>query len=423
MWGRFLSFHKYRLLKPLTRKHYRTITIVFHRRKLAFAPQRLSQTLKSLLQYPLVTSQVHWYRTQKKESALVPESLHSRLEVLRNIFLGAEAHEAQLKLALEQLNDLTETYSNEKDLWVFKKEMFTNLVIQPHNVPIIIATIEEDIKNYPKLFWPLWVKACVLLAKALCNERPNPSITAVEIEKAVVIVNDLLTRPDVLNNPFQNDLLILKAFILNHLKKYEEVLKICEDLLRRSNLASSSKVDVLILKSYALSYTNIPKAALQTIDEALQIDPSHYLCWNIKAELLYKNKQYSEAAIANEKAMQLLTTPASDSLALGIHRLRVLLSQQIPISEDKLLESCNFLLYNCPSSLILWMTKGRVLYRMEQYQDALDSFNRALKLAVDNVEEHEFFAEFSLERKAVMNELFDIIPKIEQKIKHGSIKQ
>jgi hypothetical protein len=88
MWGRFLSFHKYRLLKPLTRKHYRTITIVFHRRKLAFAPQRLSQTLKSLLQYPLVTSQVHWYRTQKKESALVPgkeTSQHIRPDALRII--------------------------------------------------------------------------------------------------------------------------------------------------------------------------------------------------------------------------------------------------------------------------------------------------------------------------------------------------
>lgn len=71
--------------------------------------------------------------------------------------------------------------------------------------------------------------------------------------------------------------------------------------------------------------------------------------------------------------------------------------------------------------VVVWLTKARILYKMERYPEALAHFNQALQLANDNVREHEYFTEVTLDRKEVLNELNDIIPKLEESMLSYSI--
>jgi tetratricopeptide (TPR) repeat protein len=65
-------------------------------------------------------------------------------------------------------------------------------------------------------------------------------------------------------------------------------------------------------------------------------------------------------------------------------------------------------------AVVLWLIKGRILHKKERYSEALEHFNQALQLANDNVMEHEYFTDITLDRKAVLNEICDTIPKLEQ---------
>jgi tetratricopeptide (TPR) repeat protein len=285
---------------------------------------------------------------------LFSESFQSQIDRLSALFAQSLHHETRLKIAMEQLTNLTDIYYNEKELWKFKKEVFSNIIAQHTFSHLVFKAVEEDIKNYPKLYWPLWVKAHVLITNAFFGPKRSPQTCAMEVEKALSIVNDLLSRPDIFGTPFENELVLLKSYTFNQLGKSEEVLRLLEDLLQRSNLTSTMKVDALVLKSHVLARINILKAALKCIDEALQIDPSHGLCWNIRAELLYKSNQFSEAAIANEKALNLLQQSKNQDTELSsliAHRLQLLVSLKIPISDEKVLQSCDVLLPYCSSSL------------------------------------------------------------------------
>jgi tetratricopeptide (TPR) repeat protein len=402
--------------------------------------------------------------------------LDTRLHYLQNLLPSSIETEIKMKQFLQYIKDLTDEYPTEEKVWRFKKDAFANIVVHRQYLPLIMNAIDEDTRFYPKSVWPLWLKAFILVVRGIYGDE-KPNYQSVYVQQAYLIINDLLTNPEIIGTSLEPDLLMLKTFVFFHFSRTEEALKTVEELLKKPNLTTDIKTEALIMKANTLFMLNQPNEALITIEEAVQFNPSHPLTWQTKSEFLMKMRRYKEAVTAIETAVKLISNSNReiDPLTVSIHRMQIAIGFKERIPEERLLESCNILIPFYPSSLskliiflpffhplslllfefiyfflfmilstrrtisclfavslfvmfphslkhldacivylALRVVRGRTLYRLERFKEALQDFIQASQIIQENRVEPEIFEEFSLDPKHVMSELLEIIPKLEQ---------
>ncbi len=159
------------------------------------------------------------------------------------------------------------------------------------------------------------------------------------------------------------------------------------------------------------------QAALVTYDQALRVKPDFYQAWNARGKVLYQLKRYQDALESYNKAIALeasnpqgfngrgivLVGSGKFEEALAAFERAISLEADKPQSWENKALALEYLkrsrearaayeeaialqqkhLAKNPEDLSAWVARGSVLVKLQRHEDALDSYNQALKIKDD----------------------------------------
>lgn len=154
--------------------------------------------------------------------------------------------------------------------------------------------------------------------------------------------------------------LLVKAYALRWLKRYQEQLEISDKLLEK-RLNKSKKIVALNSKTDALLRLKRYDEAEELVENILKKYPENEAALSHKAYLLSKQGNYLDAIEYYENSLEKM-----DKLLLKHKKSR--LAKIMPLT------------YGLGE---IWVNKGKTHQKLQQYTEALDSFNKALELEPD----------------------------------------
>ena len=167
------------------------------------------------------------------------------------------------------------------------------------------------------------------------------------------------------NNP---DLWNYKGIVLDKLSRYNEAVS-CFDIAIMLNPKSTN---LLINKGDSLSKQGKIDESIKIFDEVLKLNVDNSRAWSLKGKLLLKQGKYEEALECFDKITQRtneITLWNGKGVALaGLGR------------HQEAVQSYEFALKTNPNSDIILNNKGLSLYNLGRYQEAINCFDRILIL-------------------------------------------
>lgn len=269
------------------------------------------------------------------------------------------------EMALETLNNSTEKDPKNISAWRYKAEVLMRLGKWEEGLQSLNKVTEIDPKNLDA--WERKGEFLTLMG------RTNESIQAFDRSLELIPANDTKER-----------LLVwmAKAQTLSYVDRKEETLKALDKVIEfdpRYVVAWSTK-------GFLLEDLGRHNESLAAFEEAIKIDPRDAKSWSAKASQLASLKRYNESLQAYDRTIELI--PGNDSKDLasawlakgdalnrtGKQKEGMAAFQMAVNASDKALQKDS----NDTSVLEL---KGRVLFKLAMYDEAIRAYDRAIETA------------------------------------------
>ncbi len=238
-------------------------------------------------------------------------------------------------------------------------------------IPIVPVTLNPNLPSKISDF----IGRC--LAKR-CEHRPS-NWDEVVFECARWF-HDVTGQPVVLDfsdEVVSEDELLKASYSLGTLKKYPEMLNVCDRLLARDSNNGAAWNN----KGIALKSLKRYGEALLAYDQALTIDPGDVAAWSNKSSTLNALGRHEEALAACNQALAIDPNDAFAWLrkSVALHNLNRKEEADFAFGLHQLAE-CEQKLSINPLSPNNWDTKGDALIKLNRREEALIAFNQALTL-------------------------------------------
>ena len=143
---------------------------------------------------------------------------------------------------------------------------------------------------------------------------------------------------------------------------------------------------MLGIKGSILTEAERPEEALQAFDEALRLDPEDKSPLMYKAQALSDLHRYNESIETYQKVIELSANESSNWIT------NALIGKGDALNatgrKDEALEAYRSLLkikeqeiQENPEDSMAWKSKGRALFKMGQYEEAIEAFDRSIEVS------------------------------------------
>ena len=319
--------------------------------------------------------------------------------------------------AIDCFNEILKTENENCSAWIQKGEIFDKLKEYDN----AIDCLNNAIKLNPKNEYARIRKGKILNNSGnyegaiLCLDEvlQMNSENEIALEEKGNILNKLEKYDEAIEyfnnviklNPERICVICSKGEALMELQQFEDAITCFSDIIK----LNCNCEKVWTEKGKALVNLQHFDEAIKCFDEAIKINPKKGLALEGKGEALRLLEKYDDAIECFDKAIELNPEKACVKCSKGF----VLMRQK---RFDEAIACCSDIKIDCDCDFF-WMLKGTCLFEMEQYEEALENFDKAIKL--NSKEEVVWLckAEYLLELKryaeAIIsyNEAIEINPK------------
>lgn len=277
----------------------------------------------------------------------------------------------ELLLASEKYGEFLESYSETdieegftliEDTGKFSPIRQGFILFFSGDLPASLEMFEEITSINPNLPSPWWGRGL-----ALISINPENSTSAIVSFDKAVEVSDSKFYPA----------LVSKGATLSQAKESEQALNVCEQALA----INPEYIDGKLCVAAALFELGRYDKALVSTENIIQGNPKNYQAWTVKQAILVKLKRYDQALEASEETIAI---NPEDPLGYSNQADALYYLQ----SYDKALASVDQSIelsqkYDLPISNDTWFIRGNVLTALEEYEEALYSYQEALTIKED----------------------------------------
>jgi tetratricopeptide (TPR) repeat protein len=126
--------------------------------------------------------------------------------------------------------------------------------------------------------------------------------------------------------------------------------------------------------------------SLAAFEQALNLDPDDVQTWREKASLLARAERYNESLEAYGKAIDLMANEDSKELALALEGRgddlrKIGLQDEALAAFGQAVEASEEALMNDSGDISLMLLKARALFKSEEFDEAIKSYDRAIEMA------------------------------------------
>jgi tetratricopeptide (TPR) repeat protein len=175
------------------------------------------------------------------------------------------------------------------------------------------------------------------------------------------------------SEPDSSDKLILQAFKMIILKRYDEALEYLDKAKIESNIN-----EVWVFRGVALNELGRHEEALDSFNKAIELEPKELLIRMSYGDTLIQLGRYDEALASFDKAIEL----DYDNLIAWIEKGKALSSLE---RYDEALQSFNKAIELDSKNVLAWCSQIEMLVNLKRYDEALESINKAIELESNNV--------------------------------------
>lgn len=141
-------------------------------------------------------------------------------------------------------------------------------------------------------------------------------------------------------------------------------------------------------RGYALTKLGYYEEAIRNFDRAIELDPYYGQAWDNKGDVLYRIGQYNESISAFDRAIAInpndlhaMVKKGQNLQKLGLNEeARAVYEEVVRIADRNIRRNPNDAKYDAD----LWSDKGDALFRLGQFPEALDAYNRSLEINPKN---------------------------------------
>lgn len=330
-------------------------------------------------------------------TGIAPANLEQNSQTGEVIWQNKARVSPELKAIIDRMVklDVRQRYQSASQVLKALKRISKPSKFKPWYKYIIIGVLGSISFIFGRYLW-LQYEAIVLFAQA------DAQLESRQYEKAIQYYNQGFQKVGENSKNFPLAWL-RKATALSHLKRYDEMLEIC-------NRGLQINQDFYFWNCQGLALAGLKEyeGAIESYDRAIQIQPEYFEAWNNRGEAYIKIKQLDRAKANFEKAIQLDEEKSYVSLnnlgklyfEQGEYQQAIeAYKQATQIKEDYLpaliglgntqksekmyddaLESYDRAIAFNPNSYEAWFGKGLVQENRQQYREAMRSYERAISL-------------------------------------------
>jgi tetratricopeptide (TPR) repeat protein len=147
------------------------------------------------------------------------------------------------------------------------------------------------------------------------------------------------------------------------------------------------------IKVALLSESGLIDETLEQMDNIIEIDPCDTKIWHDKGEILFDMGRYKDALECYNKAVEIDHDLTKSWLGRGITLIKLrnlefeddleILDKERRVQLEDALDSLTVVTDRNPKSLPAWNGKGYVLYTLHRYDEALECFDKCIKINSD----------------------------------------
>jgi tetratricopeptide (TPR) repeat protein len=140
----------------------------------------------------------------------------------------------------------------------------------------------------------------------------------------------------------------------------------------------------------ALTALGYYEEAIRSYNRAIELDPYYGQAWDNKGLVLYRDGRFNESLVAYNRAIAINPNDLHALLNKGMNlqklgrldEARSAYEDVVKIADKEVRKDPNTANYNAD----LWANRGDALFRLGQFSEALDSYNRSLAINPKNTE-------------------------------------